>query len=773
MMRRAMSFWVLVLLITVGCSNKKDAPPPTGQACNINSNCPEGQTCSNKSCTPFEQCKPDSCDSGTFCDNENTNSCVTVAQKCNATAAGCECYIANMAGQFPASGMPTLFLTGGATQPITLALAVKGGEPIPGATFTLSFDNPSSSFTVDGQTVKATTTAGNSVVKATVAGYAECEAKVVNLGASTPNKVRFFVYDEQTGEAIAGAKVIVDANGEEIQTPDSNVEGVSLTKTFSSATPYTVSVLKDGYNYISLVGLSTATDNDVVLPLSPHSIDGVTGGATGILDFATFYENYTHGPKALKAGFVASSFPLQQALNFDAASFIGPIGSCEPGHEVGCTPIVIEGFLPAEKNVKVPLPGGVVAQLSDQVLKGNFDMVGAPGRRFAWSLGLEAQFEDIGALIPLFMGDTCSCNLKVGICEGTCACDKDCGQGIDLGVILNSVTPLLSKVGIGYIGNLPLQSAKMTEWQSYTAPAYAQRPADARFPRLDSGKGTYKSLPLTDLLNKFSDVTVPNLPKDEVLGGNATMDSMLVLTGVDAKGFGFVPLGLGFGSDCTTGNCFSREHNAAAFDGKVNGGTMCIADRKNPCQIPTATEDGHLGLFKAYARGGLSDQPWTTLMLALPASSLAGKDTATNGFRAKGALVAQEITQGSSAQLASVSYLDLPNQPATVAGRSYQATAVAGAGLRWVTITNGTRRWNVYFAKGNGNFVAPKVPAGWVDPFVSAADDNTVTVTDIAVAMRSGTSLSSLIHHDQGQTLGDIISSVDRFSVRAAALPVQ
>lgn len=793
--------WLTVALVTlplvlVGCSkdsSKKKQDCGSADACVINQDCPVGQVCDKTAgcCIDFG-CTADSCPLGTFCDPD-TQSCKDATEKCNAT--GCSCNIVNAVGELEASGQaPTIRLAPGASFKLRAVLAVaNNGTPVPGVSFTYNLD-ASTYFDISGDTLTAKpgATSGNAIVTANPGNAAwSCTANLVNLGDSpTGGQVRFMVVDSLNGEPLANAKLVVDSNGD--GTDDgfggllgsTNTDGLATT-TVAPGANYQVTVFKNGYNYLSLVGLNAATQPDIVLPLAPRKTPPVTGGFTGKIDYTKYIKLVLgNQPQTISFGMVASSFSLQSLLNFDSDLFVGEVTSEDCGTvptPAGCYNVNVPGVV---DNTLAALPGGLLLSLPTSSIKPSFDSVASPGRRFAWSLGGQTEISQLTPLINMITPflSSCTCDTDAAgpdTCDadggGICSCDFDCG--FDFGGVFNALVPLFSGFASGVRGNLALTESPRTDWRQYVTPSYDLRTPDPRFPILDSGVGQYGKLELVQPLTVYTNFHMPALPDDPAYD-NATdarkMEGSLVLYGVNTVGYGFVPLGLGAGLDCTVGDCLDRVANASAFDGTINGGTICNFDpdpEKNRCPsgVSGTVSDGHLGLFRATPHSGLENQEELYILLSFPISSFSSDEF---GFRAAAMVRHGAITAQNSEEFFSRSYLNFPAMPSAVTGRQYVVPAGTGADVHWVAFAgdedgNGvTTRWNVYVGSGGGTFVAPQLPVGFTgDPMAGVVETGMVDATHIGFKLRTAVALAQFAANN-GTTIADIVQDLDSFTVQ-------
>lgn len=797
-MRRLIAV-ILMSWVGAACTTPTDVTNGSCSVeCETSSTCEVGETCVEGCCAPFTGCTPSSCATGEFCDDDL--SCKTIAQKC--LAAECECHIANSAGEFEVNDgamgtPPTIRLSAGASMPVTAVLATKGGAPLPGATFSFALTGASpGSFSTSEQSLTATSTAGTATLTATAGDYASCSATVINLGAApVDGNLRFLAFDSLTGAPIAGAQIIVDrfVSGVGDGTDDGSAavtgsDGLTQTTALTSATgKYSVTVFKEGYNYLSVVGLDFADASDIALPLMSRSVDPDTGGFRGKIDFNAYEEFFTGGQsKTLQAGMVVSSFPLRALLNFNTDLFLGPqtTANCnETPSAAGCYPIRIPEF---RVDTNAAIPGGAVVGLGRTPVKSHFDVVGQPGRRYAWDIGGELSISDVsgvvGTVMPYIRGE-CTCD-TTNACDADggsdCNCDFDCG--IDVGSILGQVMPLLPNMAVGVKGNLPLSAAPLSEWQSYLANTpYSSVSSDARFPILDDGTGNYGKLPLREALRNYTELRTAGLPDDPDHPGTS-MDAMVAISGADAAGFGFVPLGIGVGLDCTVGNCFNRDANASGFDGQINSVDTCIEEHCTP-GVPMKSTANTLPVFRAAAHGGLEGQSAVTMVVSLPLASLIQGEA----MRATAVVLRGELPAGGSDLLADKTFAKFASLPASIAGRSYNATlSDSGIDAHWVTLATATpegvttpsTRWNIYFAPGAPTFKAPMMPSeGWPDPFEPAPSDadvpeGKVNATHVALKLAAGETLVKYVSNN-GSNLNHLADVAEGLSIRNANITAQ
>ncbi|MCK5688348.1 hypothetical protein KAI87_03705 [Myxococcota bacterium] len=762
------------------------------KSCSKNTDCNPGDYCNVETeCCELFGCTPGSCDTGDFCDSE-TLECKSIAEKCDFTPGGCDCFILNSAGELESSGDPEISMSAGSSIEAKAVLVAHMGQPLPGATFSFAVDD-TALFSVSDATISATAaTSGAAELTATPEGLSNpptCKAVLNNLGDAPSDHVRFFVFNDLTGVPVEGAKIIVDTDGDGADdgvASDTDGFGLSLT-TVAPTSTYTVTVFAAGYNYLSIVGLDATTDagKDVALPMAARPQSPKTGGFTGRMDFEPYEKLVLGGePKSIKFGLVSGSFPLQSIMNFDLDMFLGPMtdADCDVvdangNHAPGCYELSIPGLL---EDSWMALPGGLVLALTGSG-KTHFDVVASAGQRFAWGLGGELDLADLTDLINILMpmaecacDTTDECDLDGSV---DCACDTDCGVDINIGEVLNSLMPLFANFASAARGNLPLIETSVADWEDHIAPEYLTgRLPDANYPRLDDGADEYGQLALIEPLQKFTDFTVPDLPLDPEFTDGRKLEGMLVLTGVNTLGYGYVPLGLGVALDCTTEFCMGESR--ADYDGVVDGSQMCTASADpddDTCRngaIPEFVADGHLGLFHASPHSGLEGQEVMTLVVALPLTSMGGDES----IRTTAFIVRGDVEAGNSTLMSSETYPGFPTMGADTAGRVYTVSDHADAHARLVTVavnnevSGVSTRWNIYFS-GAATFTAPAVPTDYVDPFLptvipEGGTEALVDVTEIGFQLIGTERLADYATSSNSTILSDMLGDLDGFTAQ-------
>jgi hypothetical protein len=744
-----------------------------GQAiqCKASNQCDVGDFCSNGCCAAWAQCVPGGGAVGQFCDEESGDY-ISAAEKCDLV--GCECFVVDGVGQIPAaaSAIPKVVLAPGGTRSIQVFVAQKSGPAVPGANVSLTLDADSLFSVISGVvTAKTDATGGTATLTATVDGLANavtCTATLTNLG-DAPTNGRVYVFDERSGEPLSGVSVVINDGSTDDIGGTSAADGIVTPRSdLGDVAKYTVSAFKDGYNYLSVVGLSGSQNSDITLPLaaqpSTANVAGFTGSGKNF--FKTWEEKYNNGSsKDFSLGLVGSSFSVSSLLNFDLSFLIGDTldADCDTTPTpAGCYPIEIKGLVDSV----VALPGGLLGFLNgNNEIKGHFDVQGQAGRRYAWALGGELNLVDIGGVI--------------GALAGGLGDSGDSTSGIDIGSLLTDLIPLFSNFGSAAQANLGLESKARSEWEGVVAKPYDERLTNGGFPKLDTEDTTARGdLVMTQGLTTFSAVKVPNLPLDPGLTTTGQMEGMIILTGVNAPGQGMVPLGLGLGIDCTADadTCLDRATATTQgdIDGKVNGTTVCKYNAdpaKDACpasvsSVSTVTggqiPDGYIGLYHAPAHNGLQDGEWLTIIGTLPISALVASEG--EGVRGSFYVSRSEPVAGEDTTLSGITFEKLPKIADDVVNRTYVASD-SPSGAQWVTVSNGSGpRWNIFFPGDGDTFVAPTPPGELADPFTTTAADKKVSVAHINFGLKSGKTLSSITNHN-GDALNEIVNHVDKFSL--------
>lgn len=768
--------------------------PECSSPCEQDGECDSHHICFNDCCRyTWVDCWPgeESCVYGTHCP-PGAGACEEHLQVCD--LGGCECSIVVSAGYPTSAGTDsTVIFHPDAVGAIEIQVS-RAGEVVPETSFDLALsDDDAFELLADGTLHAKPSVASTApaVLTATIT-YSDgepylpalsCSANLVNLGPpASGDNVRFFLFDERDGRPVANAEVIVDLSGsgsDDGDTSNTSAAGIALT-TSATAGPYTVTVFADGYDHLSLVGISA---RDVVLPLTG---DGV-GGFDGRLDFAEYERLYLWDqPELVKLGLVASSFPLRALARFDLTTILGETTG-EDCNAIPDRPDCFRIEFPGFPAAYSPLPSGLVLDLSPLLAtKPDFTNRGPPGRRILWTLGGEAGFTDIADLVPLIIEliEFCTCDDGLAAsCPVDCPCDEDC-PGVDPSLLLRSVLPLLALSASGVQADVPLPNGSAEDWAARSSLTYPDREASADYPRLDDDSATwpYGSLEPIQQVSELTVFAMPELPAGE------TLDTALVMTGVEMPTAGFVPLGLTFGLDCTApeGRCLDRQSYPEEHDGVVNEARVCDYDidpTRDRCPWVAGTTDhvtegvvdeGFVALFHAPPHSGLQAEAGTQVTFALALRASAIFDAPESELRLSG-LVRHGEPQSGAFEMAQ--FPPLPTFDGAADTGRYQL-ASGTDDIAWVTFKSDpdaageVTRWHVYFGAMGGELIAP-VPSG-VNPLARADGSGEIPldhlrVTHVGLRLAPGVTigLNDLAAHD-GTTLIDLLDEVSGFAAASS-----
>lgn len=311
------------------------------RSCIGDANCNAGQQCLNGLCYDAQACETrEACGEGLDCVG---GYCVPFVCRGASDCGGGEICNAGVCEEAPASSEATrvVILTPSQVlfpgQVVELqAVALDGdGAILPGQSFAwLSSDEDVASVDEDGVATGGQTS-GSASVTATLIGNPDVAPSAPitlrNPGAAQPGMDRVVVVDRRTGAPVEGAMVV---RGESSAT--TSATGVATFEPSASAA--TVSVYKEGYNYLTLVDVSGA---DLLAPLGEAQGGGSIGGFKGEIDTSRVS---TQGD--ITIGLAGASLDGELG-NLDLQTLLGDSFN---------TQISIPGLF----NGAFPLPGGLV-----------------------------------------------------------------------------------------------------------------------------------------------------------------------------------------------------------------------------------------------------------------------------------------------------------------------------------------------------------------------------------------------------------------------------
>ncbi len=795
-----------------------------GSECRTKSDCPRGQTCLlDGGCVPSAECTPESCTAGTFCSQDLK--CVSVESACNDSVDPCECHIANGAGEFVADDVDSVItLTPGAQHMAVVSLGFMGGTTIPSNTYSYGISGTANTFSIDeAGMLTAGAAAGEATLTATAASGVTCTAKLVNLGASgVATGIRVRVFNDRTGLPVAGARIVIDTNNDGLDDGFStnggasaygttNASGVATTTQTITGT-YALTVFHSAHHYVSLVGLST-NDKEVSVPLASviAPVDSrKVAGFSGVEDFIAYRRNVLNAPKDtpfIEIALVAGSFPLRSIVNFDLSMLTGDKlaeGDCAildvPTANKPCLPLPSTVFARAAGGFLRKKDASTTSPRAEDVRGGHVDVTARPGRRYAWMFGgavysdlLFRVLADYKTVLPKAFNGTAE----------TFDVTK-----LNFNQLATDIHGLIPALGIGSTGNLNLPERPVADWNARKGDAYfdnagtpVRRPSQD-FHLLDtvldgaaSGEDatyTRPSLTALDGLQTFTTVKMPSLPMDTA--SNQAFEGMVLLTGIDSKGYGFVPMGLGLGLDCLNplgcGDSANRA-SAAHFDGHVTGATVCRTphgaldgnNRPSLCPVgapfPGSLRTDEIGMFRSIPRDALASDEWVTVAVALPITSLL-KDGLSN-LRARAAVLrgdAAKMPGQGTKDLSGLVFAPLPMPDTTVTSRVYEIKKVTDLDAHWIMATtidaensmNTVVTWNIYASpSANTSFKVPAVPAAMRDPFTAPSvktgkyEAGELNLTHLGFNLIPDKTLQGIVSSGNGQ-FADLLRYADGFS---------
>jgi hypothetical protein len=487
--------------------------------------------------------------------DEGVPQCLPVAQLADAT----ECIITPS----------PLHVTHGEAAELRAVGRDGNGALVPHSTFTFA---PTGVGTMSGGQLTAdcpgTTACTGTVVATADRGSATCTSNVTVFPAVDVADFRVGLFDQNSGEPISGATVMINVDG----TKTEGTTGADGTFTFAAvggtvaaagAYPTThqwQTVLSPGGNDIALYS--------VAIP-DPSKAAGVKGQFN-------FDDVTTQGD--IKLGLAGMSIS-SSITDLDFATLIGEIADYN---------VVLEGVTDSDGEV-VPLPSGLVIELANESIKGDFVVFGEEGTNILWALGGRVRLSEIGEII-----------------SGVTASDD-----VNVGSILASVLPFFSRFDHATVTGLDLVD------QDRPASVGEDQPipyADWPFDELTGGTAPA----LNTLLSQDAIYDVPTLPcvagEGTAAAGctdNLYNSGVVMLSGVVVPGIGLVPLGLTAGLDDPD----DADGNDQK-DGKV--------DHLPPDTGAQQTPSGKVNLFYAPPHDGLEGNLLVTIAIALDIDGLTG-----------------------------------------------------------------------------------------------------------------------------------------------------
>lgn len=528
--------------------------------------------------------------------------------------------------------------------------SVAGGAPLTnsGATFTVN------------SSASATEVAG---VQASIHGQT-CTATVKIYGA--PAGYRVTVIDALAGVALSGATVVVDGAAP-VQT-DSNGVAAGFSG-ISTGSAHTVSVFKQGFDYVTIVGTGAT---DVLVPVA-RDTNVNEGGIKGTVN------NLFQANSKIHAGFVGMS--IAGSLTDLSTTLL--LGTLQPlcDNPAGCS--VGGKSLPAD----IKVPSGVLLGLNDQTFKSHYAALGAAG----W------------------------CNDASKVAAGTCGTRGIWGLAGDIDI--DKISPIIDQVsGGGGVSNINIGSvltSLLPVLRDFNSLAVRDQ-AITLGPVDSSGNVQDANLAAKDLDLNATDgssvrlglkmtVKVPALPHDP---NDATkyVDGAIVLGASDVPGRGIFPLGLTAGVDNT--GSVSQPQNV---DGHVSWTDAAGTTHTDQVQLNMAPN--HNGTESGTYRLAIVASSFSNIANGLVGSGIVVNPGACVSGSSNGVCYGGNITYSQTFMdfPASASF-DYASRTLTTGG------APAGAGMMRLDFHDANEhRWFVYFDPSAGTVQVPAPAAGFED----------------------------------------------------------
>jgi hypothetical protein len=503
------------------------------------------------------------------------------------------------------------------------------GSLVPRASFTFSSDIG----TIDGNELTGACATG--VCTGTVTATADnggvtCTADVRAYAPALAADVRVSLFDARDGGPISGATVAIRTSGG-TTTGTTDADG-TFTFTGGAADFDAVSAFPDGHQWHTSIG----DNNDVVFYTVPVPNSTVAAGVKGTFNF----DNVTTVGD-IRLGLAGTSISSSITdLDFDL--LIG---------ELADYTIVLEGITDPEGET-VPLPSGLVLELSTSELKPEFVALGDPGKRTLWALGGKVQISDIGDIIGNVAGG---------------------GEDINIGQILGSVLPFFARFDHAVATGLDLTESARPAPPAEGVPIPYD---DWNFDALDGDN----AVSLNTLLSQSATYNVPTLPCTAGAVNGASCDEFasgaVMLSGVLVPGQGLVPLGLTAGLD---------DPDDTDDNDQADGILDYLTDEP---------ASGQAIVDYAPPHDGLEGNQYVTIAIALDINGLTeGEFAASTQTHIAGSLDGTSDLPGAFLQQQGGTW----TQGAAGAAGTFTVDAVGAADFYRLNLNEGAAEWNIWF----------------------------------------------------------------------------
>jgi hypothetical protein len=518
--------------------------------------------------------------------------------------------------------------------------------------------------------------------------------------------VRVIVYDEETGQPVEGADVIIGSN------PPAKTDAAGVVSLASA--PGDVHVFHEGYTWVSVVGLNLA---DYVIHLPPRPDDTMAGGFRGHFDFSSIRD------KGVQTGLAGTSVAAS-LLDFTPRSLFGELIQNPIWMDTSCGDI-------ADHEGAEPWPAPLEWRNENSCGPDpmpRYRVLGRAGFRTAWGFGHGLSSRDVQSLVRIWT------LLSTGILPSPPGMYLSIVRRVldrfshavvpifEVEPIPKVVTPCIDRLtGIPDFGvAFPCKALGKDEVPMVDSPTMADYD---HFPELILKLSTKKALKTT--------LTLPRLPAL----GNACPDAVTLMGASALPGMGLVPLGFGAGLDDPWWEQNEPDCTVNSTEDGFDPGQLML--RISPNHAGT---EGNPYVLVAMATADDPDRyhsPHAASVRIVKANTLeAGHDLSGTPFPGfgEGALF-----------------------DSTTRTLSGPASDVTGASFYRYKLSGGNGDWVVYSPVGAGPAALPAAPDGLGD----RAPASEMTVYALTT---EGTRLSDLVSSSGDRHLGDLGDVVDAFS---------
>jgi hypothetical protein len=463
------------------------------------------------------------------------------------------------------------------------------------------------------------------VTATTVNGNASCTGLVRVYAAPTDNRI--VVLDLATGEPLSGVDVAA-ATGGVVEPGTTDADGAAE---FAGAID-SISAFPATHQWHTIVG----PPGDVIIYTARLPNENRIAGIKGTFNFDSVH---TQGDIKLGLSGTAIASSITD-LNF--ATLIGDIADYN---------VELEGITDPGGQL-VPLPSGLVINLGDNPIKGDYVTFGEPGPNIGWAIGGQVPLAEVGPIIS-------------GVATG--------GDDINIGSILGGVLPFFARFDHAIVPGLNLVET--------------DRPADpgddTPIP-FDQWDFDEKVITPNTLLALSAPYTMPaSLPCAPGAGtapacaGDAFATGAVLLSGVIVPGIGLVPLGLTAGLD-------DFEGDGSQVDGQIDN------------DPDTGVAKGDAVIDYAPPHDGLEGNTFVSVAIALDLNAIGGDSSAF------GASIITHITKKFDPNNNEFPQNFLESQGGTFApgaAGSFTLAPTGNADFWRVNFSDGGEtEWNVWFA---------------------------------------------------------------------------